>query len=105
MMFYDSDEYFGKQLAVYQRQVDREAALDYKLDELREEATLTAEEICEHIASLTDEQFMQVCEALSEVANGNNNVAALRYMLRLICGDVINQKAQKAIDEMVKGND
>lgn len=92
-------------LARHQSQVDREAALDYKLDELRNEATLTAEEICEHIASLTDEQFMQVCEALSEVANGNNNVAALRYMLRLICSDVINKKAQKALDELVKGND
>ena len=87
-------------LARYQAQVDREAALDYKLDELREEATLTAEEICEHIASLTDEQFMQVCEALSEVANGNSNVVVLRYMLRLICGELINKKAQKALEEM-----
>lgn len=87
-------------LARHQAQVDRESSLDFKLDELRNEATLTAEEICEHIASLTDEQFMQVCEALAEVANGNNNVAALRYMLRLVCGDVINKKAQKALEEM-----
>ena len=92
-------------LAKHQRQVDLEASLDYKLDELRNEATLTAEEICEHIASLTDEQFMQVCEALSEVANGNNNVAALRYMLRLVCADVINKKAQKALEEVQNGMD
>lgn len=92
--------YHTTTLARHQAQVDREAALDYKLDGLREEATLTAEEICEHIASLTDEQFMQVCEALSEVANGNNNVAALRYMLRLICAELINQKAQKALEEV-----
>lgn len=92
-------------LARHQAQVDRESNIDFKLDELRNEATLTAEEICEHIASLTDEQFMQVCEALAEVANGNNNVAALRYMLRLICADVINQKAQKALDELVRGDD
>lgn len=87
-------------LARHQAQVDREAELDYKLNELREEATLTAEEICEHIASPTDEQFMQICESLAEVANGNNNVAALRYMLRLICGDVLNKKAQRALEEM-----
>jgi len=87
-------------LAKHQRQVDREANIDFKLDELRNEATLTAEEICEHIASLTDEQFMQICESLAEVANGNNNVAALRYMLRLICADVINKKAQKALEEI-----
>lgn len=87
-------------LARHQAQIDRESNIDFKLDELREEATLTAEEICEHIASLTDEQFMQVCEALSEVANGNSNVAVLRYMLRLVCADVINQKAQKALEEM-----
>lgn len=92
-------------LARYQSQVDREAALDYKLDELREEATLTAEEICEHVASLTDEQFMQICEALAEVANGNSNVAALRYMLRLICGDVLNKKARKALEELVRRDD
>lgn len=99
------DCYIKSQLAYYQAQVDREAALDYKLDELREEATLTAEEICEHIASLTDEQFMQVCEALSEAANGNNNVAALRYMLRLACAELINKKAQKALEEMQDGMD
>lgn len=97
--------YHTTTLTRHQRQVDRESNIDLKLDELRNEATLTAEEICEHIASLTDEQFMQVCEALSEVANGNNNVAALRYMLRLICGDVINKKAQKALDELVRGDD
>ena len=92
-------------LARYQAQVDREANIDFKLDELREEATLTAEEICEHIASLTDEQFMQICEALAEVANGNQNVSALRYMLRLVCGDVINKKAWKTLDELVRGDD
>lgn len=92
-------------LVRHQAQVDREAVLDYKLDELRNEATLTAEEICEHIASLTDEQFMQVCEALAEVASGSNNVAALRYMLRLICAELINKKAQKALDELVRGDD
>lgn len=92
-------------LARHQAQVDREANIDFKLDELLNEATLTAEEICEHIASLTDEQFMQVCEALSDVANGNNNVAALRYMLRLICAELINKKAQKALDELVRGDD
>lgn len=98
-------DYHTTTLARHQAQVDREANIDFKLDELRKEATLTADEICEHIASLTDEQFMQVCEALAEVANGNNNVAALRYMLRLICADVINKKAQKALEELVKGND
>lgn len=98
-------DYHTTTLARHQAQVDCEAALDYKLDELREEATLTAEEICEHIASLTDEQFMQICESLAEVANGNNNVAALRYMLRLICADVINKKAQKALEEWIKGDD
>lgn len=92
-------------LARHQRQVDRESNIDYKLDELRNEATLTAEEICEHIASLTDEQFMQVCEALAEVANGNSNVAALRYMLRLVCAELINKKAQKALGELVRGDD
>lgn len=99
------DCYITTQLTYYQRQVDRESNIDFKLDELRNEAALTAEEICEHIASLTDEQFMQVCEALSEVANGNNNIAALRYMLRLVCAELINKKAQKALDELVKGND
>lgn len=93
-------DYHTATLARHQAQVDRESSIDYKLDELRNEATLTAEEICEHIASLTDEQFMQVCEALAEVANGNSNVAALRYMLRLVCADVINKKAQKALEEM-----
>ena len=97
--------YHTTTLARHQAQVNREAALDYKLDELRNEAALTAEEICEHIASLTDEQFMQVCEALAEVANGNSNASALRYMLRLICGDVINKKAQKALEELVRGDD
>lgn len=92
--------YHTTTLARYQAQVDREASLDYKLDELRNEATLTAEEICEHIASLTDEQFMQICEALADVSNGNSNVAALRYMLRLICAELINKKAQKALEEM-----
>lgn len=94
------DCYITTQLTHYQRQVDREANIDHKLDELREDATLTAEEICEHVASLTDEQFMQICEALAEVANGNQNVSALRYMLRLVCGDVINNKAQMALEEM-----
>lgn len=93
-------DYHTTTLARYQAQVDREANIDFKLDELRNEATLTAGEICEHIASLTDEQFMQVCEALSEVANGNNNVAALRYMLRLVCAELINKKARKALEEM-----
>lgn len=98
-------DYHTTTLARYQRQLDREAYFYYKMDELRNEATITAEEICEHIASLTDEQFMQICEALAEVANVNNNVAALRYMLRLICGDVINQKARKALEEWIKGDD
>lgn len=98
-------DYHTTTLTHHQRQVDRESALDYKLDELRNEATITAEEICEHIASLTDEQFMQVCEALAEVANCNNNVAALRYMLRLICAELINKKAQNALEGMLNGMD
>ena len=92
--------YHRNTLARYQARVDREADLDYKLDALREEATLTAEEICGHVAGLTDEQFMQVCGSLAEVANGNNNVAALRYMLRLVCAELINQKARKVLEEM-----
>lgn len=92
-------------LARHQAQVDREADIDFKLDGLREEATLTADEICEHIASLTDEQFMQICEALSEVANGNKNTSALRYMLRLVCAELINKKAQKAFEEWMEGDD
>lgn len=92
-------------LARHQAQVDREANLDYKLDELREKAKLTAEEIYAATGYIVDSQYMQICEALAEVANGNQNVSALRYMLRLICVDVINKKAQKVLDELVRGDD
>lgn len=98
-------DYHTTTLARHQAQVDREAELDYKLDELRNEATLTAEEVYTATGGISDSQYMQICEALAEVANGNNNVAALRYMLRLICGDVINKKAQKALDELVRSDD
>lgn len=92
-------------LTKHQRQVDREANIDFKLDELRNEATLTAEEIYTATGGISDSQYMQICESLAEVANGNNNVAALRYMLRLVCADVINKKARKALEEMQNGLD
>lgn len=99
------DKFFKAALTRYQSQVDRDASLDYKLDELREEVKITATEIKEHLDGLSDEQTLQICEALAEVANGNQNVAALRYMLRLVCAELINKKVQKALNELVRGDD
>lgn len=77
----------------HQREVDAEAAKEARLDELRNEVFVTADEVADALIGATDEQFKKLCEKLATFASYQGLFMA--GVIREICADAINKRAQE----------
>lgn len=78
---------------LHDHQADTDAKHDAALDAAREAVEILPWELYEQLPFLTDAQLLQFCEVVVRTSDQE-----MRQMVRLICADVIENKARQMVE-------